>query len=124
VLFAQEEVYAAKSSDSKTAKAKASSSGVRVLRTRNSPAYDAKNRHGLPDPLPLDFDAFTTAMRLGQPDDPAEIRKRILGKLDDIADAELTAKVKALMQKAGSDAAQLAILDNKMTATVRARKGE
>ena len=36
--------------------------GERVLYTEERPAYVAKNRHGLPPELPLDWAAFTTAL--------------------------------------------------------------
>ena len=37
-------------------------SGERVLYTAERPAFIAKNRYGLPDVLPLDWDAFAAAM--------------------------------------------------------------
>jgi hypothetical protein len=36
--------------------------GRRVLRVNESPAYIAKNRYGLPDPLPLDWNALVQAI--------------------------------------------------------------
>ena len=37
----------------------------RIVYTSKDAAYDAKNRHGLPDELPLDFGAFAKAIKWG-----------------------------------------------------------
>lgn len=37
----------------------------RVVYTSKDAAYDAKNRHGLPDELPMNFDAFAKAIKWG-----------------------------------------------------------
>ena len=52
VLFANYETYTVKN-DEKKNKAQG---GARVMHTTHHPCWDAKNRHGLPDKLPLDFD--------------------------------------------------------------------
>ena len=54
VLFANYKTMVVTSSDGK--KAKAQGQGRRVLYTTHHSCWDAKNRHGLPDELPLDFD--------------------------------------------------------------------
>lgn len=51
VLFANYETYVVKN-DEKKNKAQG---GARVMHTTHHPCWDAKNRHGLPDKLPLDF---------------------------------------------------------------------
>ena len=51
VLFANYETYVIKN-DEKKNKAQG---GARVMHTTHHPCWDAKNRHGLPDKLPLDF---------------------------------------------------------------------
>lgn len=45
--------------------------GRRVLRVNESPAYIAKNRFGLPDPLPLDWSALVQAITPPAPAEPA-----------------------------------------------------
>jgi hypothetical protein len=45
-------------------------SGERVLYTAERPAFLAKNRYGLPDVLPLDWQAFAAAMPQLTPTDP------------------------------------------------------
>lgn len=42
-------------------KSKGFSSGRRVLKTERCAAWDAKNRHGLPEELPLDYAAYAAA---------------------------------------------------------------
>ena len=42
-------------------------SGERVLHTAERPAFLAKNRFGLPDSLPLSWEAFAAAMPHFQP---------------------------------------------------------
>jgi hypothetical protein len=120
VLFAQEEAVAVKL-DGKLAKAKGVSTGVRVLRTKYNAAYDAKNRHSLPDPLPLDYGAFAEAMKTKSVATPAEIRRSIAAKLEQLSDAEVTAKVQKLVDQAADNAQELTIIDNRMSATIESR---
>lgn len=55
VLFATYETYIVKEpGKEKSSKGKAQG-GARVMHTTHHPCWDAKNRHGLPDKLPLDF---------------------------------------------------------------------
>ena len=55
VLFANYETTVI--TDSKT-KSKVATGGQRVMYTTHHPAWDAKNRHGLPDKLPFEFDTI------------------------------------------------------------------
>jgi hypothetical protein len=97
VLFAQEETATTKL-DGKNGKAKGISTGVRLLRTRMNAVYDAKNRHSLPDPLPLDFGAFVEAMKAHRVASPEELKKLIAEKL--------------------------AVIDNRMSATLEQRRAK
>jgi hypothetical protein len=63
VLFARYEVHVKKDSP-KLAKGKAIMSDARVVHTAWSPAWDAKNRLGLPETLPLNYDEFAAAARM------------------------------------------------------------
>lgn len=77
VLFATYEVYAQASKGEK--KAKGVGSGARIMRTERRPAFDAKNRYGLPFEMPLnfaDFFAYTTAT--APQDGSSELAKEIL----------------------------------------------
>lgn len=122
VLFAQEEITAARL-DGKKAKAKGLSTGSRMLRTRWNAAWDAKNRHSLPDPLPLDYSALAEAMKAHRVASPDELRASIAEKLADLADDEVRGKVETMIAKAGEDAEALAVIDNRMAVTLQARRG-
>jgi len=122
VLFVEEEVAAAKLPGDKLGKAKGISTGVRLMRTRYHAAYDAKNRHSLPDPLALDYGAFSEAMAAHRVASPAELRASIEEKLAELGDTDVAAKVGKDVAAAGDDAEKLAIIDNRVAATLR-KKG-
>lgn len=69
VLFANYETTIV--TDSKT-KSKKATGGQRVMFTTHHPAWDAKNRHGLPEKLPFDFSSiaqlFQPTAPVAQPD--------------------------------------------------------
>ena len=60
IFFARYEVYVKK--DSKTAKKGKGVGEARVMHTNWTAAWDGKNKLGLPDVLPLDWDAFMQAI--------------------------------------------------------------
>jgi len=64
VLFSKYEVYTIKEGN----KAKGYSDSKRVVFTNKSVAWDAKNRYGMPEKLPLDFNDVIQAIENGQPD--------------------------------------------------------
>ena len=126
VLFAHYETYSVKSSDEKGTKAKGVSTGARVIHTQRAAPWDAKNRYSLPEMLPLNFDDYAAACRAHRPSDPAALRESITTKLVDLhsdLEDELRIKVLLLVDKAGDDAAELAKIDNRLSATLRTRKG-
>lgn len=60
-------------------KAKKAQGGKRVMYTSHSPVYDAKNRHGLPDVMDLDYDSIAFIFRTEEENKAAvldEVRKR------------------------------------------------
>lgn len=67
VLFANYKTFIMTTDDGK----KKAQGGERVIYTNHRPAWDAKNRHGLPDQLPFDFGSiahiFTTQQVTPQP---------------------------------------------------------
>lgn len=65
VLFANYKTFAVK--DGKSGKAKAQG-GQRVMYTTHHPCWDAKNRYGLPDMLPLDYEAIRAVIETGAAD--------------------------------------------------------
>lgn len=74
-MFAIHEEFVSKA-DGLT-KAKGVSTGQRVLMTERCAAWDAKNRHGLPPRLPLDYAAYAEARAAGRPADPDALRAEI-----------------------------------------------
>ena len=60
LLFAAFEVIAA--TDEKTDRTRGVSTGKRIVHTVRTGAYEAKNRHNLPDPMPLEWAAYRSAV--------------------------------------------------------------
>jgi hypothetical protein len=63
VGFAQIETAIKKESTGFSNRTRGVATGRRVLRVSETPAYLAKNRYSLPDPLPLDWQAFLAAFQ-------------------------------------------------------------
>lgn len=109
VLFATYETFAVK----KEGRVRGMDSGARVIHTSRTAAFDAKNRHNLPNTLPLSWDDFDTACKTDKPAD--QLRAAIEALIAD-ADAELTAKVRATLEKAGDSAVKLTQIRNRLIA--------
>jgi hypothetical protein len=92
------------------------STGARVVHTVSAAEWYAKNRHDLPETLPLDWPAFADAVAAHQPADPAQLKAAIEQQLAAVSDAKLLVAVRASLTKAGDDAAVLAKIHNKLTA--------
>lgn len=67
VGLAQVETAIRKESNGFNNRTRGVSTGRRVLRTHESPAYIAKERFGLPDPLPLDWQSLAAAISGNSP---------------------------------------------------------
>jgi len=74
VLFAQFDMYTRKDG----MRAKAFGGDGRIVQTTHSAAWDAKNRYGLPEVMPLDMQAILEAISGGQVDVEA-LKKEFLG---------------------------------------------
>jgi len=114
VLFANWDQFAAKKKNEKEgvfAKGKGVSTGARLLFTQRTAAYDAKNRFGLPQSLPLEWAALDQAMREGQPSTPADLIAEITRKAADLTAADKDA-VTAALTRAGQDVVKLEQLNN------------
>lgn len=124
VLFANYEVLTAKENDK--AKAKGVTTDNRIVHTRRTAAFDAKNRFGLPESLPLDYAEFMSAIskpaQVGDDEVEADITTKIEAALATLADAELTEKVRAAVAKAEGNEAALAKIENHLNATLRAKE--
>lgn len=118
VLFAQFEMLTLTDKQKRTRGV----DGARVVRTTRTAAWDAKNRHSLPDTLPLSFDDFMAAVKSGQVAPVDVLRAAITAKLDELADEKLAATVKKKVAEAGDDAGALAKIDNRMSALLLERK--
>lgn len=113
VLFATHETYTSKV-DGRT---KGVSTGARVIHTSRVAAYDAKNRHDLPETLPLSWESFAEAVRAHRPADPGKITERIEAMLAQ-ADERVVPRVRTAMVKASGDPAELARIADKLAAMV------
>jgi hypothetical protein len=119
VLFAQYETLVSK--DGKTKRTRGVDTGARLLYTERRAAYDAKNRYGLPEALPLSWPDFEAAVLAHQPADPkalvAELERKaaLLGgkAVEDVAQA---------IKRAAGDATKLAVLNNWCNAELSARE--
>jgi hypothetical protein len=69
---------------------------TRVLHCNRTDAYDAKNRCGLPDKMPLDWDTFFAAVRDGTPESPDAIVARIkeLGPIPEAAQQSMDRNIR------------------------------
>jgi hypothetical protein len=106
VLFARYETFA--NTDEKTKRTRGVSTGARIIHTQRTAAWDAKNRHDLPDALPLDWQAFADAVAAHKPADPQRLRTRIETLLKQTTNEKLITDVTAAVAAAGDDAAKLA----------------
>lgn len=76
VLFCNYETTVYKTSKKDGEKAKASG-GARVMYTSHHPCWDAKNRHGLPEKVPMTYESIRAAIEQNQPQksEPAQVKQ-------------------------------------------------
>lgn len=115
VLFTTHEIVTHKQNN----RTKGISTGNRLIYTTKTAAYDAKNRAGLPESLPLSWEAFSQALSGETPD---TWRERIVALLAS-ADEALSKRVSAAVVKAGENAAQLANIHNHLSVTLNQKEG-
>lgn len=116
VLFAnfEDTIFKANAKD-KTNKGKAvDEAGPRKLYTVRHPTYDAKNRLGLPEELPLDYQAFAEAAEAGEPDSVDAVKKDLaeLSMQLEAKDKASFEKMSAAIKAAENDAARLINIRN------------
>lgn len=64
---------------------------TRIVHTVRADAYDAKNRYGLPEKIPLDWAAFAASVKAATPEDPIVVSSRILAiKSDETTQKHIT----------------------------------
>lgn len=102
VLFAQFDMYTKKDG----MRAKAFGGDGRIVQTTHSAAWDAKNRYGLPEVMPLDMGAIMEAITAGQVDVEA-LKKEFSGYIKDMK-PEVAKKAKEWLEGGKWTAQQLA----------------
>ena len=117
VLFANYETFARK--EKGNMKSKAEGDGARVVHTERRPAFDAKNRLGLPFQMPLSWDAYISGAKVGAPEDVDSIKARI-DELKKMAPANVKKQVDGFLKQAGNSAVNLLKIENKLKTVVAA----
>ena len=120
VLFARFDTLVAK--DEKTGRTRGVSTGNRVLHTVRTAAYDAKNRYGLPETIPLDYVTFAESVERGTPRDHDTVRSAITGYLERLPD--IATRVNADVEKAAGNTNELLRIENRLKATLAQRQKE
>lgn len=113
LLFANYETLAYKSGD----RVRGVSSGARFIHTERRPAFDAKNRQGLPSQLPLSWDDFIAAAKIGAPLSVEALNEQ-LAELMQKVDGGTREKAVGWLAKAGDDAQKLAQIADRLRAKV------
>ena len=89
-------------------KAKASLSGRRIMHTQRGAGWDAKNRHGLPAILPLDYAEYAAAREAGRPASAESLRGDAVTLIESLKDETTKTKASEALKKAGENATALA----------------
>jgi hypothetical protein len=121
VLYGTYETYAVK--NEKTKRVQGVSTGARIIHTVHNAAWDAKNRHDLPEQMPLDWDDFYAAVQAHRPADPAALAGEIRRKAEGIG-GEVKEKALAFLEQHAADAAALAKLNDRLNAKLAEREQE
>lgn len=117
VLFARFDSYTKKDG----MKTKGIGGQVRVVHTEHCAAWDAKNRYGLPETLPLDMPTILAEIAKGQPASPEDMIAELCEIMPRLPDA-MQASLKAWLQKNSYSTTQLAQTLNKARASVTEQK--
>lgn len=111
VLFANYETLV-KADENNKRRSKAFANGARFVYTERRPAFDAKNRLNLPFKMPLSWDAFDSATRIGRPLE--EINANIEELLKEITDEEIVKKAAAAVIDAKGETQKLVAIENRL----------
>lgn len=117
ILFARHELFVKDGEG--FAKSKGVSTGRRILHTNWNAAWDAGNRYGLPDELPLDYAAYATARDAGS-GQADEIVTDIRAMAADLSE-ETRAAIERNIEGMAGDPARLSALRNKVADKVAER---
>lgn len=110
VYFAKYETFAEKD---RTKRIKGVSTGARLLYTQWSAAYDAKDRYGIPEMLPLSWTEFDAAAKAASPADPKALAAEIARKAKILGGEMETFSTDYLARHAGN-ATALAKLNDRL----------
>ncbi len=118
VLFANHETFVNK--DTRTKRVRGVSTGARLIHTQRTAAYEAKNRYGLPEQMPLSWADFFAAAERGQTADPLVLTSEIERKADGLSENDKKAALAAIT-RANGDASKLAQLNSWVNAKLAER---
>ncbi len=108
VYFANYETFA---TVDKRKRVRGVSTGARLLFTQRTAAFDAKDRYGLPESLPLDWAEFDAKAQAGQVANPEALRAECERKAKQLTGKEAEKAAEAL-GRAGDDTTRLAQLNS------------
>lgn len=111
VYFANFETFAVKD---KAKRVRGVSTGARLLYTQRTAAFDAKDRYGLPEEIPLSWDEFDKFAREGA-GNLENLKTEIKRKAKEIG-GDTEATILTLLVKAGDNAQSLALINDRLNA--------
>lgn len=117
VYFANFEILA---KTDKRKRVRGVSTGSRFLHTLREGAFDAKDRYGLPERLPLSWDDFWSAYEAGQPADPAALEAACREKAAQLGGEDGQKAIEYLARNKGN-AIALAQLNDRLNAKLGER---
>jgi hypothetical protein len=120
VLFAHQIVFASDKGDERAKKKFGVSDNVRYMFTQRRPAWDAKNRFGLPERMPLEWADFTKSLKAKSPETIDSLVAQVKEAMA-FTSAATQVEVAGALERAGRDAERLAILLNWVQTNQEAR---
>jgi hypothetical protein len=110
VLFAKYETFTKKDGQ----KHRAIGDGARVMFTEWRPAFDAKNRFGLPFQMSLDWGVYDESVNKPEGKSADELKTELKELVPQVLDDELRKKIILAIEKAGNDSAKLSTIKNRI----------
>ena len=120
VLFAHQIVFASDKGDERVKKKFGVSDNARYVFTQRRPAWDAKNRFGLPERMPLSWPDFAKALKAKSPETIDSLVSQVKEAMA-FTSAATQVEVTGALERAGRDAERLAILLNWVQTNQEAR---
>ncbi len=117
VYFANYETFAVKD---KAKRVRGVSTGARLLYTQRTAAYDAKDRYGVPESVPLAWADFEAAAKAQAPADPEVLTAEVKRKAAELG-GEGEKQTLAALVRAGRDAVKLSQLNSWVNAKLAAK---